>query len=138
MKYGIEVELKEDSTNQRGNNFLTVMETVSRMGIANTENRVLTQTCHIFHKRGKYYVMHFKEFFEMDHKAVEYDTVDMERRDCIALTLERWGLLDIVNKPDITRNMSELSIHVVKHADRSDWTFNKKYTVGNKKGNFYV
>ena len=132
LDYGIEVHLKEDISNVRGNNFLTVLETLSRIGMVDeNEEYTLNQACHIFSKKGKYYIMHYGEVVEMDEGFTAYDDTDLERRDCIAMSLERWGLLTVLDQPEPTRKLSALDLRVIKYSEKNDWNFQTKCTIGN-------
>ena len=123
----VEIRLKETD------DFLKVKETLSRIGFASKKDRTLYQSCHILHKRGKYYIMHFKELFLLDGKKAELSTNDIGRRNSIANLLEKWELVEIVN-PEITKEptASMSQIKVVAHKEKENWNLVSKYTVGKK------
>ena len=118
----LEIELTDPSK------FLVIKETLTRMGVASREKRRLYQSCHILHKRGKYYIVHFKQMFELDDLPTNIDEVDYGRRNAIAQTLEKWGLCRIVNSEIIKDNISRF--FVISHKEKSDWTLISKYSFG--------
>jgi hypothetical protein len=112
-------------------NFLKVKETLTRIGIASNKEKKLFQTCHILHKRGKYYLMHFKELFQLDGKPVEYGEDDIARRNSIANLLEEWGLIEIVDYSKVDHPVAELSkIRIISFKDKANWTLIPKYNIG--------
>ena len=114
-------------------NFLKVRETLTRIGIySRTENK-LFQSCHILHKQGKYFIVHFKELFALDGKESNIANNDIERRNTIAVLLQDWELLNIV-KPEQAEPKASLSqIKVLSHKDKSSWELVPKYNIGKKK-----
>lgn len=110
--------------------FLKIRETLTRMGIANNQNRILYQSCHILQKRGLYYVVHFKELLALDGRCVEISEEDIERRNNIAKLLEEWNLCEIVN-PDNHTFTKDNRFRVITHRDASKWKLVHKYKVGN-------
>lgn len=128
----IEVELspaKEDG------DFLKIKETLTRIGVASTRESTLWQSCHILHKRGRYFIVHFKELFALDGKKTNFDTADVSRRNTIASLLEEWKLLKIIN-PDVCKEPRAplFQIKVIAHKDKTNWTLEPKYSIGNKGG----
>lgn len=123
----VEVKLnKEDD-------FLKVRETLSRIGIASKKDKTLYQSCHILHKQGKYYIVHFKELFALDGKHAEIVDNDLERRNTIAKLLSDWGLVRIVDKT-IVENLAPVSqIKVISFKERSNWELKAKYNIGKKR-----
>lgn len=120
----IEVELpKEDS-------FLIVKETLTRIGVASTKNKTLTQSCHILHKRGKYYITHFKLLFELDGKASNFDEQDRARMNTIASLLESWGLLKIKNKASLKDFIPIKKIKIISSSDKKNWNLVSKHRIG--------
>lgn len=106
--------------------FLKIRETLTRIGIASKKDNVLYPSCHILHKRGKYYLVHFKEMFALEGKPSDITVDDVTRRNTIALLLEQWGLCKVLSKtPLATTNMS--NIKVVPYKDKSKWTIKPKY-----------
>lgn len=123
----LEVTLKEPD------DFLKVRETLTRIGVASRKERKLYQSCHILHKRGKYYVVHFKELFALDGKPTNITTNDVERRNRIAKLLSDWGLIDIAREEGV-ENLAPLNqIKVLSFKDKGEWTLESKYNIGKKK-----
>jgi hypothetical protein len=114
-------------------NFLKIKETLTRIGVASSKLKTLYQSCHILHKRGKYYVVHFKELFKLDGKPTDIDENDIRRRNAIALLLEDWNLLKIVNKEKAAAfSISLNQIKVLPFKDKKTWTLSPKYNIGKK------
>jgi len=127
---GIEVQLKPDAQNIKGNNFLTIKETLSRMGQADFDTKLLIQECHILHKQSRYFILHYKEFFELENGVRNYSDIDLEKRDSICYCLKKWGHINFIDKPEKARPINTLGISVIKYADKNDWIFETKYQVG--------
>ena len=122
----IEVFLKEDE------DFLKVKETLTRIGIANRQNNTLFQSCHILHKRGKYYVLHFKQLFMLDGKKADFTEDDEGRLNTIVTLLSEWGLVEIVN-PEIIDYKAPLSqIKVLPYIEKENWDLVPKYNIGKR------
>ena len=121
----LEVTLKEPD------DFLKVRETLTRIGVASRKERKLYQSCHILHKRGKYYIVHFKELFALDGKPTNITSNDVQRRNRIAKLLSDWGLVEIVNKSDDLAPLNQ--IKVLSFKDKGEWTLESKYNIGKKK-----
>ena len=114
-------------------NFLNVRETLTRIGISSRTENKLFQSCHILHKQGKYFIVHFKELFALDGKESNIANNDIERRNTIAVLLQDWELLNIV-KPEQAEPKASLSqIKVLSHKDKSSWELVPKYNIGKKK-----
>jgi hypothetical protein len=112
--------------------FLKVRETLTRIGVASRKENKLFQSCHILHKRGKYYIVHFKELFSLDGKDTDFDEDDLGRRNTIANLLAEWGLVKIVDPIKSKDPISPLShIKVISYAERSKWELITKYSIGN-------
>jgi hypothetical protein len=123
----IEVNLKEPD------DFLKVRETLTRIGVASRKEKKLYQSCHILHKKGQYYIVHFKELFALDGKKANFSENDMQRRNRIIKLLSDWGLVEIV-KDDAVSNAAPLSqIKVIAFKEKSEWTLESKYNIGKKK-----
>ena len=120
-------------TLQEPDNFLKIRETLTRIGIASRKDRKLYQSCHILHKQGRYYIVHFKELFALDGKESNITANDVERRNTIAGLLQDWGLLKIVEatKADLKASLSQ--IKVVSHKEKEEWELVHKYNIGKKK-----
>lgn len=116
-------------------NFLKVRETLTRIGIASRKDKTLYQSCHILHKQGRYFIVHFKELFALDGKEANLTLSDIERRNTIARLLEDWGLLKI-SKPEQAQRCTSLSqIKIVAFKEKNEWNLVAKYSIGNKKSN---
>jgi hypothetical protein len=114
--------------------FLKVRETLTRIGVAAKKENVLYQSCHILHKQGKYYIVHFKELFSLDGKPSSIIENDIARRNTIANLLEEWGLLTVVNKDKSKDPVAPLSqIKIISHKEKNDWQLVAKYNIGKKK-----
>lgn len=120
----LEVEFDDPDT------FLSIIETLTRIGIANSKTKSLFQSCHLLHKRGRYFLMHFKELYILDGKPSNLQLEDIQRRDTIAKLLESWGLLRICDSTNIHRY--NVFFKVVKHCDKDKWTLVPKYNIGVK------
>lgn len=123
----LEVKLKSDK------DFLKIRETLSRIGIASKDSKVLYQSCHILHKRGKYFITHFKELFLLDGKETNLDESDIARRNKIALLLQEWNMIDIVDESKVNPVAPMDKIKIVPYAEKSKWQFITKYKIGKKK-----
>ena len=123
----IEVNLKEPD------DFLKVRETLTRIGVASRKERKLYQSCHILHKKGQYYIVHFKELFALDGKKANLSDNDVQRRNRIIKLLSDWGLVEIV-KDDSIKGVAPLSqIKVIAYKEKGDWTLESKYNIGKKR-----
>lgn len=112
--------------------FLKVRETLTRIGVASRKDRTLYQSCHILHKQGRYFIVHFKELFLLDGKPSNLMENDIQRRNTIATLLSDWGLIDVVNR-DQASNIAPLrQIKVIGFKDKHDWNLCPKYNIGNK------
>lgn len=116
-------------------NFLLVKETLTRIGVASKKNNTLYQSCHILHKQGKYYIMHFKELFLLDGKKnTDFSENDEARRNTIANLLEEWGLIEVINKDKTKEPVVPVShIKIISFKEKGDWQCSAKYSIGNKK-----
>ena len=122
----LEVSLKEPD------DFLKVLETLTRVGVASRKERKLYQSCHILHKRGKYYIVHFKELFALDGKPTNITSNDVQRRNRITKLLSDWGLVEISGED--TEDLAPLNqIKVLSFKDKGEWTLESKYNIGKKK-----
>ena len=121
----LEVTLKEPD------DFLKVRETLTRIGVASRKERKLYQSCHILHKRGKYYIVHFKELFALDGKPTNITSNDVQRRNRIAKLLSDWGLIEIGSEIEDLAPLNQ--IKVLSFKDKGEWTLESKYNIGKKK-----
>ena len=125
----VEVTLEEKD------DFLKVRETLTRIGVASKKDRILYQSCHILHKQGRYYIVHFKELFALDGKETDLSDNDLSRRNAIANLLEDWGLVKLVD-PTSTEKPEPIFLSQVKilsHKEKKEWQLVPKYQIGNKK-----
>jgi hypothetical protein len=111
-------------------NFLKVRETLTRIGIASRKDKKLFQSCHILHKQGKYFIVHFKELFALDGKESDISISDIERRNVIAELLQDWGLLKILDKTKAEPKASLSQIKVVSFKEKGEWELVPKYNIG--------
>ena len=123
----IEVGLREPD------DFLKVRETLTRIGVASRKEKTLYHSCHILHKQGKYYIVHFKELFLLDGKKVNLSLNDVQRRNRIVQLLGDWGLVSISSKESIADVAPLSQIKVLAYRDKGDWTLESKYNIGKKK-----
>ena len=113
--------------------FLKVRETLTRIGVASRKEKKIYQSCHILHKQGKYYIVHFKELFALDGKNTNLSLNDVQRRNRIIQLLSDWGLISVVNIEAIT-NLAPLNqIKVLSFREKGEWTLESKYNIGRKK-----
>jgi len=122
----LEVGLKEPD------DFLKVRETLSRIGVASRKNKTLFQSCHILHKQGKYYIVHFKELFALDGKDTNISENDIARRNTIANLLSDWGLINVVSK-SVVEAAPLSQIKVISFKEKNEWSLETKYNIGKKK-----
>jgi hypothetical protein len=111
--------------------FLKVRETLSRIGVASRKERKLYQSCHILHKQGRYYIVHFKELFALDGKKTNLSENDIARRNTIANLLGDWGLINIIGEVKEVAPLSQ--IKVLSFGEKNEWTLETKYNIGKKK-----
>ena len=120
-------------TIKQPDDFLKVRETLTRIGVASRKEKKLYQSCHILHKQGKYYIVHFKELFALDGKNTNFSSNDLQRRNRIAKLLSDWGLISIVNESQVEELAPLNQIKVLSFKDKGDWTLESKYNIGRKK-----
>ena len=114
--------------------FLKVRETLTRIGVASRKDKKLFQSCHILHKQGRYFCVHFKELFLLDGKKSNLEKSDLERRNTIATLLSDWGLVNIVNKDQCVDKAPLRQIKIVSYREKSEWELCQKYNIGNNRG----
>jgi len=112
--------------------FLKVRETLTRIGISSKKDNTLVQSCHLLHKRGKYYIVHFKEMFIIDGRDSNLTISDVERRNLIVSLLSDWGLVKVIDSKLIAMKAHMSSIRIVPFKEKSNWSLQSKYTLGNK------
>ena len=120
----VEIKLKKSE------DFLKIKETLTRMGIPSVKDRKLYQSCHILHKRGKYYIVHFKELFKLDGKNTEIEEEDIQRRNLICSLLEEWELAILVNKDKIEDKLHIKKIKIIPFSKKDEWELVAKYNIG--------
>ena len=127
----VEVSLNEQD------DFLKVRETLTRIGVSSRKERVLYQSCHILHKQGRYYIVHFKELFALDGKPSNISENDIQRRNAIANLLEEWGLVKVLNPKIIEGNIAPLhQIKIISFKEKDDWQLITKYNIGKKPNDY--
>lgn len=129
----IKVEDLVEVTLGEKDDFLKVRETLTRIGVASKKDKTLYQSCHILHKQGKYYIVHFKELFSLDGKPTDISENDISRRNTIANLLEDWELIKLVS-PDKSKDptVSLSQIKIITHKEKDDWNLVPKYNIGVK------
>jgi hypothetical protein len=124
----VEVKIGEEE------DFLKIKETLTRIGVASRKEKTLYQSCHIFHKQGRYYIVHFKEMFAIDGKPSNFTDEDKGRRNKIIELLQDWGLLRVVEQQKIKEPQASMSqIKIISHKERAEWALEAKYNMGRKK-----
>ena len=114
--------------------FLKIKETLTRIGVASKKDKTLYQSCHILHKQGKYYLVHFKEMFLLDGKQSDFGEDDIARRNTIANLLHEWELYDLADeKKSATPTAPMSQIKIISHKEKGDWNLVAKYTIGKRK-----
>jgi len=113
--------------------FLKVRETLTRIGVASRKEKKIYQSCHILHKQGRYYIVHFKELFALDGKHANLTVNDVQRRNRIVNLISDWGLVTIVKLDSVTDVAPLNQIKVLSYKDKDDWTLESKYNIGKKK-----
>ena len=122
----VEVQLKEPD------DFLKVRETLTRIGVASRKDKKLFQSCHILHKQGRYFIVHFKELFALDGKTSNFSENDAERRNTITQLLSDWGLIVILNNSIAEKKAPLSQIKVLSFKEKSEWDLQAKYNIGKK------
>jgi hypothetical protein len=115
--------------------FLKVRETLTRIGVASRKDKTLYQSCHILHKQGRYFIVHFKELFALDGKTADLSDNDLQRRNTIAKLLVDWGLVTINNANNYIDYAPLSQIKVISHKEKDEWNLETKYNIGKKKLN---
>ncbi len=122
----LEITLKQPD------DFLKIRETLSRIGVASRKDKILYQSCHILHKQGKYYIVHFKELFALDGKKATLIQNDIQRRNTVASLLQDWSLLSIVKKEAVEDKAPLSQIKIIAFKEKKDWNLQAKYNIGKK------
>lgn len=130
----VSIETMVEVTLENQDDFLKVRETLTRIGIASRKDKTLYQSCHVLHKQGRYYIVHFKELFALDGKPANFDEGDISRRNTIANLLSDWGLIKLVDPDKSADPVAPLSqIKILPHKEKDQWNLEAKYTIGRKK-----
>lgn len=123
-------EMMLEITLNEPDDFLKVRETLTRIGVASRRDKILYQSCHILHKQGRYFIVHFKELFILDAKPSNLSVNDLQRRNTVATLLSDWGLVSMVN-PERNKDVAPLrQIKVISHKEKSEWELSPKYNIG--------
>ena len=122
----LEITLKQPD------DFLKIRETLSRIGVASRKDKILYQSCHILHKQGKYYIVHFKELFALDGKKATLIQNDIQRRNTVASLLQDWNLLSIVKKDAVEDKAPLSQIKIIAFKEKKEWNLQAKYNIGKK------
>ena len=120
----VEIKLKKSE------DFLKIKETLTRIGIPSIKDRKLYQSCHILHKRGKYYIVHFKELFKLDGKNTEIEEEDIQRRNLICSLLDEWELVELVDEIKIQDKLHIKKIKIIPFSKKDEWELIAKYNIG--------
>lgn len=131
----LEVSDLLEVTLQKPDDFLKVRETLTRIGVSSRTEKKLWQSCHILHKKGKYYIVHFKEMFALDDLPTSINTEDIGRRNTIACLLEEWGLVKIADKAKIVDKVPLNKIKILPFKEKNEWELCPKYHIGRSKKN---
>jgi hypothetical protein len=124
----VEVRINNDD------DFLKIRETLTRIGVASSKDKTIYQSCHILHKQGRYYIVHFKELFALDGKPSNFGDEDRGRRNTIANLISEWGLVELVDKNKSAEPVTPLSqIKILPHREKEEWNLVAKYNIGKKK-----
>ena len=129
----ISIESLIEVTLNEPDDFLKVKETLTRIGVASKKSNTLFQSCHILHKQGKYYIVHFKELFALDGKQTDLNEDDISRRNTIAKLLAEWELVNVVEEQQLQPADSMSSIKVIPFSQKTEWDLVAKYNIGKKK-----
>ena len=117
--------------------FLKIRETLTRIGVASRKDKTLYQSCHILHKQGRYYIVHFKELFILDGKPTNFSENDQARRNTIANLLVEWNLIKLVNSEQTSTLVVPLNqLKILAYKEKDEWVLTAKYNIGNKKVNY--
>ena len=126
----IGIENMVECTLEKADDFLKVRETLTRIGVASRKDKTLYQSCHILHKQGRYFIVHFKELFALDGKTANIFANDIERRNTIGKLLSDWGLIELVGEITSTAPLSQ--IKVLPFKEKNEWILEPKYNIGKK------
>ena len=130
----INIEEMVECTLKEPDDFLKIRETLTRIGVASRKDKTLYQSCHILHKQGRYFIVHFKELFALDGKPTNFSENDQARRNTIANLLSEWGLILLVNSERTSELVVPLNqLKILAYKEKDEWTLTAKYNIGSKK-----
>ena len=130
----INIEEMVECTLKEPDDFLKIRETLTRIGVASRKDKTLYQSCHILHKQGRYFIVHFKELFALDGKPTNFSENDQARRNTIANLLSEWGLILLVNSERTSELVVPLNqLKILAYKEKEEWTLKAKYNIGSKK-----
>ena len=130
----INIEDMIECTLDKPDDFLKIRETLTRIGVASRKDKTLFQSCHILHKQGRYFIVHFKELFALDGKPTNFSENDQARRNTISNLLAEWGLIKIVTPEETSTLIVPLNqLKILSYKEKDEWTLIPKYNIGNKK-----
>src|SRR5210317_1523455 len=128
------LESMVEVTIDKEDDFLKIRETLTRIGVASRKDKTIYQSCHILHKQGRYYIVHFKELFSLDGKPSNFGEDDRGRRNTIANLISEWGLVELIDKNKSAEPVTPLSqIKILPHREKDEWNLVAKYNIGKKK-----
>ena len=130
----VDMDTMVECTLEEPDDFLKVRETLTRIGVASRKDKILYQSCHILHKQGRYFIVHFKELFALDGKPTNFSENDQARRNTIANLLAEWGLVKLVNPKEISELVVPLNqLKILAFKEKDLWELTAKYNIGSKK-----
>jgi len=130
----INIEEMIECTLKEPDDFLKIRETLTRIGVASRKDKTLYQSCHILHKQGRYFIVHFKELFALDGKPTNFSENDQARRNTIANLLSEWGLIVLVNSERTSELVVPLNqLKILAYKEKEEWTLTARYNIGSKK-----
>ena len=133
----INIEEMVECTLKEPDDFLKIRETLTRIGVASRKDKTLYQSCHILHKQGRYFIVHFKELFILDGKPTNYSENDQARRNTIANLLAEWSLIKLVDTEKTSTLVVPLNqLKILSYKEKDEWVLTAKYNIGNKKVNY--
>ena len=133
----IDIDEMVECTLAEPDDFLKIRETLTRIGVASRKDKTLFQSCHILHKQGRYYIVHFKELFILDGKPTNFSENDQARRNTIANLLAEWNLIKLVNSEQTSTLVVPLNqLKILAYKEKEEWVLTAKYNIGNKKVNY--
>jgi len=130
----VDMDTMVECTLEEPDDFLKVRETLTRIGVASRKDKILYQSCHILHKQGRYFIVHFKELFALDGKPTNFSENDQARRNTIANLLAEWGLIKLINPEEISELVVPLNqLKILAFKEKDLWELTAKYNIGSKK-----